>query len=282
MRLAKPDIGIYGVWVEAEIDPICATEVEKLGYGTIWIGSSPSADLSGVESVLDRTARLKVATSVINIWSSAAEEVADSFHRVDRAHPGRFILGIGAGHPEINEIYRSPYQTLCEYLNILDHCRVPSHRRVIAALGPKLIALAGRRAAGAIPYNTTPTHTQIARHVLGPSALIAPEHKVVVSTDLRYARTVGRKRLDFYAPLANYVRNWKRLGFDEADIMQPLSDRLVDALVAHGTPRKISRSINEHLEHGADHVAIQVLGSADQFLPSLAELAHYLGSDANA
>lgn len=166
---------------------------------------------------------------------------------------------------------------LIEYLNRLDDYGVPANRRVVAALGPRVLRLAARRSAGAHPYLTTPEHTAAARELIGPSAFLAPEHKVVLTTDAQRARAVGRKALDIYLNLANYLNSWKRLGFSERDIARPGSDRLVDAVVAYGTPAAIAARLNEHLQAGADHVPVQVLTKSENLVPALAELAGPLG-----
>jgi probable F420-dependent oxidoreductase len=156
---------------------------------------------------------------------------------------------------------------------------VPTSRRVLAALGPKVLALAAERSGGAHPYLTTPEHTAQARELIGNSVFLAPEHKVVLTTNAREAREIGRKTVDFYLGLSNYVNNWLRLGFTDDDVRKPGSDKLIDAVVAHGTPEQIAARLNEHLEAGADHVAIQVLGGwpEDKLLAALGELAGALG-----
>jgi probable F420-dependent oxidoreductase len=140
-----------------------------------------------------------------------------------------------------------------------------------------VLKLSAARAAGAHPYLTTPEHTAEARKLLGPDAFIAPEHKVVLTTDADKARSVGRKALEIYLNLTNYLNNWKRLGFSDEDIANPGSDRLVDSVVAYGTVDAIAARQREHLEAGADHVPVQVLTSADKLVPALAELAGPLG-----
>lgn len=277
MTELKPNLGRYGVWTFGAPKPEQAVEIEKLGYGAVWIGGSPAGNLEYVEPILERTENLTVATGIINVWTAPADEVADAYHRVEDAYPGRFLLGIGIGHPEHTEEYRRPYDVLVEYLDALDTKKVPTSRRVIAALGPKVLKLAAQRSAGAHPYLTTPQHTGEARNLLGPTVFIAPEHKVVLARDAEASREIGRQTIDFYLNLSNYLNNWKRLGFTDDDVEKPGSDRLIDALVAHGTPDSIAARLNEHLDAGADHVAIQVLGGWDVLIPTLTELAGPLG-----
>jgi len=273
----KPNLGRFGVWTFGAPKPDQAVEIEKLGYGAVWIGGSPAGDLKYVEPILEATETLQVATGIINVWTAKAEEVAEAYHRVEQAYPGRFLLGVGIGHPEHTEEYRKPYDVLVEYLDALDVAKVPTSRRVIAALGPKVLKLSAARSAGAHPYLTTPEHTGQARNIVGNTVYLAPEHKVVLTTDAEEARKIGRDTVDFYLNLSNYLNNWKRLGFTDDDIAKPGSDKLIDAVVAHGTPEAVAARLNEHLAAGADTVTIQVLGGWDKLLPTLAELAGPLG-----
>lgn len=267
-----PNLGRFGSFGRG-VTPQQATEIEALGYGAVWVGGSPPAALSWVEPILQATTTLCVATGIVNIWSAPAQRVAESFHRIEAAYPGRFLLGIGVGHAEMISEYRKPYNALVEYLDRLDDYGVPANRRVVAALGPRVLGLSARRSAGAHPYLTTPEHTARARELIGPSAFLAPEHKVVLTTDSARARTVGRQALDMYFNLANYRNNWKRLGFTNDEVSRPGSDRLVDAVVAYGTPDAIAARLNEHLLAGADHVPIQVLTEDDNLVSALTELA---------
>ena len=273
----KPRLGRFGVWTAGPVRPQRAAEIERLGYGAVWVGGSPKAELAFAEPILDSTESLTLATGIVNIWSAAAQPVAASYRRIEQAYPGRFLLGIGVGHPEHTQEYQNPYQALVAYLDELDTHGVPVSRRVLAALGPKVLRLAAQRRAGAHPYLTTPEHTARARQEIGASVLLAPEHKVVLCTNAEEARKLGRQALGFYLGLSNYVNNWKRLGFTDAGVAPPGSDKLIDAVVAHGTADDVAKRLNEHLEAGADHVAIQVLGGPDKLLPTLTELAPALG-----
>jgi probable F420-dependent oxidoreductase len=254
-----------------------AQEIERLGYGTIWVGGSPPAELSFVEPLLESTTALKVATGIVNIWSAAAKPVAESFHRIDSAYPGRFVLGVGVGHPEVDAQYRKPYDALVSYLNELDEYGVPADQRVLAALGPRVLRLSAERAAGAHPANATPEHAARARAIIGPNALLAPVHNVVLTADAEEARAIGRTALAPYFNTTNYVSNWKRLGFTDADVTPPGSDKLIDAVIAHGTPDEIATRLGEYLGAGANHVAILVHGGPEKVLPTLSELAGPLG-----
>ena len=234
------DLGRYGIWQRAgQLDPELARAVESLGFGTIWIGGSPPGDLALAESLLDATDHLVIATGIVNMWSTPADEVAASYHRLEAKHPGRFLLGVGVGHPEATSDYTRPYATVVEYLDALDAADVPVSRRVLAALGPKVLRLAAERAAGAHPYLVPPEHTRRAREILGDGVLLAPENKVVLHPDPATARDIGRPAVQKpYLGLRNYVSNLKRLGWTDADIADGGSDALIDALVAHGEPAR--------------------------------------------
>ena len=275
-KSSSPNLGKFGSFGRG-VTPQQAKEIEALGYGAVWVGGSPPAELDWVEPILEQTTTLKVATGIVNIWTAPAGPVAESFHRIEAAYPGRFLLGIGVGHPEAHQEYRKPIDALTDYLDKLDEYGVPTDRRVVAALGPKVLTLSAERSAGAHPYLTTPEHTAEARKLIGPSAFLAPEHKVVMTTDAEKARAVGRKALDIYLNLANYLNSWKRLGFTDEDVAKPGSDRLVDAVVAYGTPDAIAARLKEHVAAGADHVPVQVLTGPDKLVPALAELAGPLG-----
>src|SRR5690606_4925856 len=148
------DLGRVGFWRGGGLlTPELAAAAERLGYGTIWVGGSPEADLHGPEGILDATETAVVATGIVNIWKSPAAEVAASFHRLEASHPGRFLLGIGIGHPEaLGGVYRKPFTALQEYLDVLDAEGVPVQRRLVSALGPRTLRLAAERSAGTHPY----------------------------------------------------------------------------------------------------------------------------------
>jgi probable F420-dependent oxidoreductase len=279
--MTTPDLGKYGVFghysVWRQLSGQQLSAVESLGYGAIWAGGSPPAELDWVDPILGATESLQLATGIVNIWTADAGPVSESFQRIENAYPGRFLLGIGVGHPEAHQEYKKPYDALSDYLDKLDEYGVPKDRRVVAALGPQVLKLSARRSAGAHPYLTTPEHTASARELIGPDAFLAPEHKVVLTTDVDKARSAGRKGLDVYLNLQNYLNNWKRLGFSDEDLAKPGSDRLVDAVVAYGTVDAIAARLKEHLDAGANHVPVQVLTGPDKLVDALTALSGPLG-----
>ena len=272
------ELGRYGIWrTQRALDPELAVEVEALGYGAIWVGGSPPGDLALVESMLDATQRIAVATGIVNMWSTPAEEVAASYQRIEAKHPGRFLLGVGIGHPEATKEYRSPYATMVDYLDRLDEAGVPVAGRALAALGPKALRLSADRTAGAHPYLTTPQHTRAAREVLGTGPLLAPEQKVVLEADPERARAIGRPPVARpYLQLVNYTNSLKRLGWTDDDIADGGSDALIDALAVHGGAAAVAAGLTAHLDAGADHVCAHVLSADGDPLPTLRALADVL------
>jgi probable F420-dependent oxidoreductase len=252
------------VWAGfSAISPQQALDIEKLGYGTIWLGGSPKS-LSPARTLLEATSTIRLATGITSIWNTEAAQIADEYNQLETDFPGRFLLGIGVSHPEAIQEYKSPYDSLVGYLDVLDEGGVPVDRRVIAALGPRMLRLARDRALGSHPYLVPPAHTEYAREILGPEKFLAPEHKVVVTEDAELARSVGRPFVDQpYLHLQNYTNNLKRFGYTDADIADGGSDALIDALVAHGSAEVIREQLDSHLGQGADHVAIHVLGDVD-------------------
>lgn len=271
-------LGRVGIWrPESGLSAGLAAQLEHLGYGTVWIGASPGGDLAVVDELLDATSELRVATGIVNIWKDAAPGIAAAYHRIEARHPGRFLLGVGVGHRENSAAYTRPYEALVDYLDALDAEGVPVERRALAALGPKVLKLAAERTAGAHPYLTTPEHTRRAREIVGAGVLLAPEQKVVVDADPDRARAVGRRLLvDRYLPLSNYRRMLESLGFDESDFAGEGSDRLVDAVIAHGDAATAAARVTQHLDAGADHVAVQVLGEGEDPMPAFTALAEVL------
>jgi probable F420-dependent oxidoreductase len=277
-------LGTFGAWFNPAYDDSARTEfvveAEALGYTTAWLGMGGRsvADLSLVEHALDATTTITVATAIVNVWTNDAVTVARSYQRIAAKHPDRFLLGVGVGHPESIATYRSPIETMAAYLDVLDAGGVPQDRRVLAALGPRALRLAAERAAGAHPYLVVPEYTRHARKILGAEPMLAPEHKAIVSTDPEKARAVGRAFVEKpYLGLRNYVNNLLRHGFTAEDVADGGSNRLIDALVLHGTPEHVKAGLAAHLDAGANHVSVQVLvGPGDNPMPGYRAIARVL------
>jgi probable F420-dependent oxidoreductase len=269
-------LGTYGIWLPGrDLSPELAVHLERLGFGAIWIGSSPSGDLELAEQLLDATESIVVATGIVNIWASDAALTAASYHRVVAKHSGRFLLGVGASHPEfMGPAAEKPYEGLSRYLDILDAEGVPRDEIVLAALGPRVLRLARDRTAGAHPYLVTPEHTRAARELLGAGPLLAPEQRVVLETDAALARAAARPGVKKpYLGLVNYRNSLLRLGYSEEDLAGDGSDRLIDDLVVYGTPATIVDRLEAHFDAGADHVAIQLVATEDDSAASFTALA---------
>lgn len=277
----KEQVLRYGVWkVENTWSPALAEQLESLGYGALWIGGSKDSELLVAEELLAATKTIVVATGIINVWSTDAEVVGQAFHRLESRYPGRFLLGIGAGHRESNQTtYDKPYTAVKHYLDRLDAAGVPQGRRILAALGNDMLRLSGRRSLGAHPYLTTPSHTTTARQILGPNPLLAPEQKVVLGSDRNTTRSVARPVVDNpYLQRLNYRKNLVALGYAEQELVDGGSDRLIDDLVIQGTPDRVAELLGGHFSAGADHIAIQLLAGAEQpSVESYQALAKALG-----
>ncbi|HWA65747.1 MAG TPA: LLM class F420-dependent oxidoreductase [Mycobacteriales bacterium] len=243
-----------------------AAELEALGYSALWIPDVGGDLFTSVEVLLDATGRATIATGILNLWMHAAEQTAQQHSRLTAAYGDRFLVGIGVSHQPLIDRkspgrYTKPLSAMRDYLDRLDQADppLPRDRRVLAALGPKMLELARGRAAGAHPYNVTPEHTAVARSAVGPDAIVATELAVALTSDPAAARAAGRQHLSIYLDLPNYTNNLRRLGFGDDDFADGGSDRLVDALVAWGDESAIAARVREHRDAGADHVCIQVV-----------------------
>jgi probable F420-dependent oxidoreductase len=276
------DLGRIGIWSselrrhpDAGEIASAATELEELGYSALWFpGGQGGPVLEAAEHLLASTRHVPVATGILNIWMHDPQEVAVEHARLVREYDGRFLLGLGIGHaPSVNAkqpgLYRKPYSKMVSYLDELDAAdpRVPPGERMLAALRPRMLALARDRSIGAHPYFVPTAHSAVARETLGDGALLAPEQAVVLETDPETARARARSHMERYLKLPNYTGNLERFGFDHSDIAGGGSDRLVDAIVAWGDENAIAAHIQAHFDGGADHVCIQVVGVPPGELP---------------
>lgn len=256
------ELGVLGAYLRrAEASPELAVELESAGYGTVWLAVSPPADLGQAEELLDATTGIAVGTAVLNVWSADARTVAASYHRIEAKHPDRLLLGVGAGHREVDAEYAAPYDTVVAYLAELTAAGVPPDRLVLAALGPRMLRLARDRTAGTVPVMVTPDHTRWAREILGPGKWVLPGQHVVLDTDVERARATARASVAHPAlHVANYTTNLRRIGFTDTDLTGGGSDRLIDALALHGDATTVASGIVAHLDAGANHVGVTALG----------------------
>jgi probable F420-dependent oxidoreductase len=270
------ELGRIGVWRRRQDGTGVVGELEALGYGALWLGASPS--LEDVRPYLEAAGRIPVATGILNVWQHAPDDVARGHAELTRDFPGRFLLGIGIGHPEATQRYAKPLTTMREYFDGLDAAQppVPREQRVAAALGPRMLDLAAERSLGTHPYFTPPEHTRFARERVGPGVLVAPELAVVVDTDADRAREVARVYAKTYLRLRNYTGNLLKFGFTEEDIGGGGSDRLIDTIVPHGSAEAIAAAVEAHLDAGADHVCLQPLGHGPEPVQDYRALAAVL------
>ena len=277
-------LGKAGLWtMQLDFQPAARTrevvgELESLGYRSLWFPEAIGKEsLTSAAVLLGATREMTVATGITNIWGRDPVTAANAHRTLTEAYPGRFALGLGVSHPMIVEQVRGhrfqrPATAMERYLDAMDEAPYqgpePATKpvRILAALGPRMLTLASKRADGALTYLVTPEHTASARELLGDS-LLAVEVAVAPTTDRDKAREMARAYLDFYLPLPGYQANWKRLGFDEKDFSDGGSDRLVDAMVPFGGPEAIADQVRAHQRAGADHVCVQVLDADPAGLP---------------
>ena len=286
-RLQGIDPGRIGVFAgplngqPASVQREFVREMELLGYGTLWYGESLAREAFAQGSIyLAATERLVVASGIANIWARDAAAMANGGRTLAEAWSGRFILGIGVGHASNVQVrghaYARPYSAMKEYLAAMEAApwrgpEVAVPPVVLAALGPRMVGLAGESTAGAYPYFTTTAHVREVRRILGPEPFLAADLPVVLASDLAAARTVGDRHLSSYLGSANYRNNLMRLSWSEADLAPPGSQALFEAIVAWGDLDGIAQRVRERFEAGADQVVLNLV-AADQTVPPLAEL----------
>lgn len=259
---------------EAALD--AAREVEELGYTRLWTSGGFGEGLPDwCNEYLSATKRLDVASGILSIWHADPVDTAHKLSELEHEHPGRFLLGLGTSHALIvdaqaQQSYAKPYSRMVEYLDALDAARepIPSGRRVLAALGPRMLTLAAARSAGAHPYFVPAEHTALAREILGTEPLLAPEVAVVLEKDETTARGIAREYMRGYLSLPNYSDNLRRLGYTDKDLTHGGSDALMDKLIPWGTLEQVVRGIDAHYQAGANEVAIQVLTADSSTFPA--------------
>ncbi len=280
-------IGKLGVWLVP--DSLSATEiadtaqrVEGLGYDVLWYPEGIGFEtLSFAGFVLGETDRLCAASGIANIYARDAVTARAGHDTLNALYDDRFIMGLGVSHVPLVEGFRGhnygkPVTTMRAYLDAMDatELSIPTREAniVLAALGPKMIALAGERTRGAHPYNVTPEHTARAREILGPDAWLCVEQKVCLTGDGAQARAIAASVLELYLPWPNYRNNWLSLGFSEEELSGRGSDRFLDAMVASGTASEVRARIQAHLDAGASHVCVQPLDPAGGGAPDMSAL----------
>ena len=278
-------LSTVGVWTGAlDVVPAgrareLAAELEELGYGAVWIPEVAGRDVFvHLALLLSATSRLVGATGIANIWGRDAVTMVGAAKGLAEAFPERALIGLGVSHKNLVEglrghDYDKPLSAMRTYLERMDASPYTAlrpttpMRRVLAALGPKMLQLASERTDGAHPYFVPPEHTATARQTLGAGPLLCPEQAVLLETDPAAAREIGRRHTAIYVAQPNYANNLRRLGFTEEDLEGGGSDRLVDAIVAWGSAEDVVARVQAHLDAGADHVSVQALTASFRDVP---------------
>ncbi|HEV7208591.1 MAG TPA: TIGR03620 family F420-dependent LLM class oxidoreductase [Mycobacteriales bacterium] len=285
-------LGPVGLWTTA-LDALPVSQaadtaalLEEQGWAALWFGEAYGREaFSNAALLLGATRRMVVATGIANLYGRDAMAMNAAARLLTDQHPDRFVLGIGVSHRPLVERmrghgYAAPVATMREYLAAMAGATYlaaggPRPTTVLAALGPKMLQLARDGADGAHPYLTTPEHTALARGQLGAGKLLAVEQGVVLTSDRETFLRRAHAHLEIYTGLPNYRNHWLRLGFSAEDLGRGGSDRLAEALIVHGDEQAVRGRVQQHLDAGADHVCLQVLGEdpTDLRLEDLARLA---------
>ncbi|RDI53309.1 TIGR03620 family F420-dependent LLM class oxidoreductase [Nocardia mexicana] len=261
------DLGTFGIYTfDFEHLPAAGLresvhELEEQGWRAFWfpeVGGREALSHAGyLLSVTDRIA-------VVNAIAQLAPRQPNATHGAARlladAYPDRHVLGLGVGQglPGV-----TPLAAMNGYLDELDALAEADNapiRRILAAYGPKMLGLARDRAAGAHTYHVNVEHTAQARDILGPNAFLGVEHAVLFETNPDRAREIARAHLVPYLSTPYNLAKFHRLGYSEAETSGGGSDRLIDDLVFWGEPDSVADRLRAHVEAGADHVAVQVIG----------------------
>ena len=290
LRTALGRVGVWSFALEAQTaaeEREAAAEIESLGFPAVWFPESVTSRevFSHAAWLLASTEHAVVASGIANIWARDPVAMANGWRMLTDAYPNRFLLGIGVSHaPSIARRggrYERPWTHMREYLDAMDRAASSAlepeaePRRVLAALGPRMLELAAERARGAHPYFVPVEHTAFARTRLGPEPVLAVEQTVVLESDPSEARAIARRFAVHYLQTANYANNLKRMGWTEADVGGAGSDAVIDAVVAWGDVDRIANRVRAQLDAGADHVCVQVVSDDenDVCLPQLRELS---------
>lgn len=290
LRSALGRVGVWSFTLEAQTaaeEREAAAEIESLGFPAIWFPESVTSRevFSHASWLLASTEHTVIASGIASIWARDPVAMSNGWRMLSDAYPDRFLLGIGVSHsPSVTRRgghYERPWGAMRDYLDAMDRAASSAlepeaePRRVLAALGPRMLELAAERALGAHPYFVPVEHTAFARRRLGPEPVLAVEQTVVLQTDPSEARRQARGFAVHYLQTTNYANNLKRMGWSDADIAGQGSDAIIDALVAWGDADHVANRVRAHLDAGADHVCVQVVSDDenDVCLPQLRELA---------
>jgi len=259
---------------------------EKQGYGTFWYPEAVGYESFSLGSfLLNHTESMIIASGIANIYARDATAAKQGQHTLSKISGGRFILGLGVSHIPLVEdarghVYEKPLSKMRSYLDAMENVAIATEvdeppPTVLAALGPKMMALAAEHTSGAMSYSVTPEHTAQAKEILGPDTWLCVEQKVLMTKDAATAREIARQAMDFYMLLPNYRNNWQSLGFSEDDLSNGGSDRFLDAMVVWGDETAIRQRVKEHFDAGSDHVCIQALNPEGIPMPDMNALTAF-------
>lgn len=283
-------LGRLGVWYStdklngAQLADLVRV-IESSGYSAFWYPESRGYEsMSLAAYLLSKSTGLTIGSSIANIYARDPFTAQRAMVSLNNLYGGRFILGLGVSHiPMVEGLrghrYDKPLGAMRAYLDGI-HKGLPAGEEapvMVAALGPKMLALSAEKSLGAVPYNVTPKHTAKAAAILGSKKALAVEQKVTLETDPAKARALGRKELARYMVLPNYRNNWLREGFSEAELADGGSDRFIDSMVLWGDAATIKKGLRAHFEAGATHVCLQPVhadgdfAARDRMLAALAD-----------
>jgi probable F420-dependent oxidoreductase len=281
-------LGRLGVWYStdkcngAQLADLMRA-VEKNGYSAFWHPESRGYEAMSLGTyLLSKSEKLVIGSSIANIYARDAYTARRGMISMNDLHGGRYILGLGVSHiPMVEGLrghkYDKPLGAMSAYLDAVYKDAPADSPVVVAALGPKMLALSGAKSMGAVPYNVTPKHTAEAAKILGKSKILAVEQKVTIETDPAKARALGRKELARYMVLPNYRNNWLRIGFSEAELANGGSDKFIDAMCLWGDANTVKKGLRAHFDAGATHVCLQPVhadgdfAARDKMLAALAD-----------
>jgi probable F420-dependent oxidoreductase len=242
-----------------------ARRLEAAGYRAAWTNEAVGGKdaLVQLAVVLAATERLVAGTAIANIWARPPQTAHGAAALLAQAYPGRFVLGLGVGYPNqaasVGREFGRPLGTMRGYLEQMSapgQFPAPdvAYPRIIGANGPKMLALGGELADGAMPAMVPPAFTAQARAQLGPDKLLVVGMAFVADADAGQARAAARQRVAGRLSMpGTYAATMARLGYTDQEISD-VSDRLVADIVAYGDGAAIAAKVSEHLAAGADHV----------------------------
>jgi probable F420-dependent oxidoreductase len=283
-------MGTLGIWSSelrggdpAQVGAVAA-ELDNQGWGSLWIpGTTGRGVWDDTETLLASAPHLAVAQGVIGIWNPDAADAAANHHRLAAAYGPRVVTGFGVSNPQSAKAagreFGTPLSAMNRFLDQLDTSplTIAAEDRIIGGLGPKMVALSGKRAAGVHPFLVTPESNAANRSLIGPKGFLAPYQAVVLESDPGQARTIARNGIGMFLRFPSYQANLRRLGFGDEDLIPGGSNRLIDATVAWGSIDTIAERLREHWAAGADHIALHVLSNHGGFpIDEWRELGHLL------